>query len=255
MISRWSHYAYLDGNVQTLGDQAAAMRAYRECAVRVVRATKDWQSTLVPHLLQLAGREHWPAAVVLIELLTELDPEQQVESVVRAFEGIAVNGKQNFETSIHHLNAWLDDPSHRTAIHRQLEQANGDTGEDLVVGLLRSGLADDVVKQSLTTRFGDDTIKRPEVLEKLIVSFDDQPDLTQVVISLIEHPALDAPANVTVRNGERTETSLRAGTYLHLLKSVLPQHHSSFVPLLQKLAQAGKNGESEAARQVLDAWK
>ncbi|HUG68836.1 MAG TPA: protein kinase, partial [Pirellulaceae bacterium] len=89
-------------------ERAAALVAYRDCAVRIVRATKDWQTTVVPHLLQLAGREHWPAAVVLIELLTELDPEQQVESVVRAFEGIAVNGKQNFAASMDQVTAWLD---------------------------------------------------------------------------------------------------------------------------------------------------
>ena len=153
------------------------------------------------------------------------------------------------------VTAWLEAPSHRAALQMHLEQTTGDDWEDLVVGMLRSGLADDAVKQTLTTRFGDDTIKREDVLLKLITSFNDQPDLAQVVIDLLEHPAIDAPAMVMVRNGERTETSHRAVLFLKVLSAVPAQHRPSFLPLLQKLVQSGKNGESDAARQVLDAWK
>ena len=98
-------------------------------------------------------------------------------------------------------------------------------------------------------------IKREPVLDGLIHSFDDQPDLVQVVIELIEHPALDAPFSETVTNGVRTETSLRAVIYLNRLNSVPAQHRPAFLPLLQKLVQSGKNGESDAAREVLKTWK
>ena len=150
------------------------------------------------------------------------------------------------------LTVWLDDPSHRAALQLQLEQATGDAWEDLVIGMLRARLAEDVVKQTLTTRFGNDTIKRAAVLEKLIDSLDVQRDLAQVVIDLIEHPALDA---LYVVNGKRSEISFRAAMCLSRLSDVPAQHRAGFRPLLQKLVQSGKNGESEAARQVLEAWK
>jgi len=247
---RWGHFVSLKRKRWKPEEQAAVLAAYRDCAVRILHATEEWKTTLVPHLLGFEDVKSLAASVVLLELLTELDPEQQVESVVLALQQIAVHGKQNFAASMDHLNVWLGDAAHRTAIHQQLEQANGDAWEDLVVGLLRSGLADDVVKQTLTTRFVNDTINREEVLRKLINSFDDQPDLTQVVIDLLEHPAFDAPADALLGG----IVSPRA-TYLKELKRVPAQHRPSFMPLLQKLVQSGKNGESEAARQVLAAWK
>jgi hypothetical protein len=253
MFERWSRFALRGNEVWKPEEHAAAIRAYRDCAVRITRATEDWKTTLVPHLLQFEDVRGLPASVVLLEVLTELDPEQQVASAVLAFQKIAVHGKQNFAASMDHMNVWLGDAAHRAAIHRQLEQVNGDAWEDLVVGMLRSGLADDVVKQTLTTRFGDDTIKREDVLEKLIGSLDDQPDLAQVVIDLIEHRELDA-RTVVVREDGRFTLSLRA-VELNALTAVPAQYRPSFMPLLQKLLQSDKDGESEAARHVLDAWK
>jgi HEAT repeat protein len=253
MIIRWGRYGALGADDPTRGDQVAALQAYRECAVRIVRATSDWKATLVPHLFRLADDGHWSAGIVLIDILPELEPQQQVDSTVRVFQLIAVRGNEHFATSLNQIAGWLNDGSHRAAIQQQLEQATGNTWEDLMVGLLRSGLADDVVKQTLKTRFGDDSINRSHVLEKLINSLDDQPDLAQVMIDLFDNPALDAAATAMRQNGQVLETSFRA-VYLKKLSVVSARHRPSFMPLLNKLAQSGKNGELQAARQVLDAW-
>jgi len=237
-------------------EQAAAIRAYRDCAVRILHATEDWKTTLVPHLLQFEDVRGLPASVVVLEVLTELDPEQQVESVVLAFQQIAVHGKQNVADSIDHLTVWLADPAHRAALQMRLEQATGDTLENLVVGMLRSGLADDTVRQTLTTRFGNDTINRNDVLKKLLDSLDDQPDLVQVVIGLIEHPALDASTSFIVNDGKRAEISLRAALNCWtLLREIPTRHQAGFRPLLQKLVQSDNTYEPQMAQQVLDAWK
>ncbi|MDA1050670.1 MAG: protein kinase [Planctomycetota bacterium] len=253
MFNRWMYFASLGSNDWKPEEQAAALDAYRDCAVRIVRGTDDWMTTLVPHYIRSTDRRRWPEGVVLMELLPELDPESQLASVVCAFQLIANSGKRNFATSLEHMTEWMADPSHRDAIHRQLEQASGSDWEDLVVGMLRSGLADDVVKQTLKTRFGDDSIRRSDMLEKLIISLDDQPKLAQVVIDLIQHPALDA-ITVIVREDGRYAKSFRA-LDLQGLTAVQAQHRPNFMPLLQKLLQSDKDGESEAARSVLELWK
>jgi hypothetical protein len=75
-----------------------------------------------------------------------------------------------------------------------------------------------------------------------------------VVVELLEQPALDAPAPVTVLDGQRTQDSLRAALLAELTK-VEAEHRSSFMPLLQKMLQSDKNGESNAAQRVLEVWK
>jgi HEAT repeat protein/tRNA A-37 threonylcarbamoyl transferase component Bud32 len=249
MIYRWSRYGVLGHEDPSRADQAAALQAYRECAVRLMLATKDWKTTLVPQLMRLAEGRHWPAGIVLLDILPKLDLEQQVDSVARVFQLIADHGNKYFATSPSQIATWLDDDSHRAAIQQQLEQATGDAWENLVVGLLQSGLADDAVNQMLTTRFGDDSINRDDILKKLVHALDDQPDLAQVVIDLLAHPALDAPTTVG-----RAHPSLRA-LYLNSLRDVPTQHRPSFLPWLQKLMQSGKNGEPEMAQNVLDKWK
>ena len=255
MFYRWRYYAdpyNLDWKPEA---RAEAVAAYRDCVVRIVQAAEDWQATVVPDLFRLAEKRLAGAGVVLTELLPELDPQQQIEAGDHVLRLIGSGGTQGLEASLKKLEAWLNDATYRDAIHQRLEEEAGDSWEDLMVGLLRSGLAEAAVEDILKARFGEQSVNRRDVVKKLVYSLADQPRIAPLLITLIKHPALDAPASTMIKNGERTMMSLRAAYYIDLLERVPTQHRPAFMPLLRELAEAGKNRESQAASRVLDAWK
>jgi len=252
MFRRWTVYAAENEDWKP-AEQIAALVAYHDCALRLVHAQEDWKTTVVPQLFALAEDRYSAAGVVLTELLPELDPRLQTKSVIQVFQlqGAARTSKPKAIRK--KLQAWLDEPSHRAEIQKWLAEKRGDAWEDLVIGLLGSGLADEAATATVKTRFGDESINRDGLLERLVVSVDDHPDVSQLLIDLLQHPALDAPASVTVRNGERTEVSRRA-LYVKLLSGVSPGQRPKFLPLLKELEKSGKNGESDAARRILYEW-
>ncbi len=244
----------LDGKAAAV---AVAVAAYVDCAIRIIHASKDWKTTLVPSLIEIDSVDihSVPATVVLLNMLNELDRQQQVDCILITLQFIGAHGTNGFVSYLENMAAWLDDDSHRSAIEDRLRNETGVAWVYIVVGLFRSGLADDGVKQIMTSRFADESIDRKKLLESLIASLDEQPDLVQVLADLIEHPALDAPASVMVTGGVRTEFSLRAQSYLSLLKEVPKRHRPRMMGLLQELAKSGKNGEQDTARAVLNEWK
>lgn len=237
--------------------KAAAMTAYRECAARILQTVDDWQTELVPTLLGSSedDSDRRYTAAVLVEVLPELTPEQQVESVVRFVQHTAWLGEGPFEATIEKIGSWLEDDSHQAAIHKRVQSATATPWNRLVVGLVRCGLADDTVKQELQTRFGNDSIKRHEVLDRLVYSLGAHPDIPDVILNLLQDPGLDAAAQTVVRNGEKTEKSHRAVLYLHRIEVMSPQYRPKFVAYLRELAKSGKNGDDEAAQKLLDRWK
>lgn len=256
MLIRWSKCSTsLDPTWNSM-DTAAAISAYEDCAVRMVRATDDWKATLVPRLFELAqpNQQAWPAAVVLTNLLEELMPEEQVESVARVLSLVPSGGRRRVASGLDRVTKWLDDDARRGALQRKLDTKSDDAWERLALGLFRSGLADEAIEERLHTRFGDDSINRAEVVDSLIESLDDQPSMTKVIIDLLKHPALDEPASVVVRNDKRIEFSIR-NEYLQKLSAVPRQHRPRFMALLQSLTETGLNGEAASARQVLHSWK
>jgi hypothetical protein len=255
ILTRWHRYIWHKDNNDNKwepGMREAALAAYRELAVQIVHTSGDQQADVIERLIEFSGDRSWPACVVLVDILSELEPHQQAEAVVSTFQQIA--GTTKFADVLDDLSKWLGDERHRHEIQQRLGELTGEDWESLVAGMFRAGLADGAVKQTLLTRFGDDSIRRSQTLQMLIHALDDQPDIARVIIELIEHPGLDAPATVIVSNSQRIENSFRA-EILGNLTSVPTQHRSAFKPFLQKLVVSGKNGEPDAARRVLDAWK
>ena len=258
MLRRWFHYYSRIGAKQWKpGEQDAVVRAYEESALRIVRGSEDWRTSLVPHLDHLAQERLWPASVVLTDLLSELSPDQQSATVVQLLRLMSVVSQRNFASCLGKLETWLQNDSHRATVHQLLQRDNGDPWEDLMVGLMRSGLADQAASEILESRFGADSINRGDLLNKLIASLDDRPSLAEVIVELIEHPALDSSADFRVgRDGKRTTiTSLRAKVYLPVLMSLKPRHRPKFRPLLERLATSGKHGEQRSAQVILNKWK
>lgn len=104
------------------------------------------------------------------------------------------------------------------------------------------------------TRFGDNSINRDAILEKLFGSpLYYQPDLDELLLELLEHPALDAPAEIIVINRKQVGGTLRSRLNLNgLMERVPERNRPRFKPWLQKLAESG---ESETASVILQGWK
>jgi hypothetical protein len=152
------------------------------------------------------------------------------------------------------MNRWLENETHRESLTKLLEQTTDDPWELLAIGMLRSGLADDTVKKMLLKRFGLDLINRGDIIQMLIQSIDDQPELAKLVIQLVELDELNATEIARIENGKPIMRSARAAL-LKWLRSVPASRRSHFRRFLHGLTATGENGEQEAARRVLEAWK
>ena len=124
----------------------------------------------------------------------------------------------------------------------------------LIVGLAGCGLADAVAPDALMTGFRSKPGVRRLLLESLVLSLHDQPESVSLVVELLKDSVLDEPVIVTKKDGD-VKHSWRAYLCRYLAQEVPKEHRSSFVPLLKELVESGKNGEPEAAKQVLDVWK
>jgi hypothetical protein len=235
-------------------ERTAASAAYQKCSIRIIRQSEDWQTTIPPFLVGQIENEWPPAAIVFLELMDELDAGQQVAGIVAILELVDRTGPSQLGTSINTLTGWLQQKPNRTAILQIADQRTAGGFENLVVGLLRSGEADKAVIAKLTTRFEEESINRQQILGKLIEACGDQPYLPQIVIDLIKHPALNAPASVMVKDGKFKQVSLRADKYLPFFKQLPAEHRIKFRSYMKELVESGKDGESEAAQQILRAW-
>jgi hypothetical protein len=233
-------------------NRIAATRAYAECAVRIIQQEEDWKTTVVQNLLP---SEYWAAEAVLAMVLDELEPEQQLEVVAHLFRRVASHGLDIFATSLEAVTAWLEDATHRATLSELLERPTDDPWEYLVVGMLRAGLADGVAKQMLLKRFGLDNLNRGDVMKMLIDSLDDQPDLAELMIELIQRSELDATELAGLVDGKPFMRTARAKHLFRWLRKVPARHRPHFLRFLQGLADTGKDGEAQSARNVLEGWK
>lgn len=247
LLRRWYYVVANPSDDWTPEEYTSINNAYHDCLQRIVMSTKEWRTLLLPHIVAAAADGNWPAGALLVDLVPELTPEQQLANVVRVLQLVGRHGKHDFEDSIAKLKAWSEDEVNRAALHEGLKESRRNDWYRLVSGMCRAGLADDVVRQAIKTRVSEDSINRLEVLGMLVPALDGQPDLADLVIELIADPAFQASLNELRR--EIIEH------YRDTLADVPPQLRPQFIPLLQRLVESGKNGGADAARQILEHWK
>lgn len=241
---------YVDQNVgaRKLREQATVAAAYRESAVRIIRGTKDWKTLLVPRLIQWSSVSALPTAEVTMELLSDLTSEQQLRCVVNVLKFTTRRNVGTLDRVLEKADEWLDESANREQMNQFLNKASGNDWRELSRGLIQSGLSDEKTIEILVTRFVDDSIRRRETLSDLVDSIRARPELSQLVIRLLKHPVLDA-----------TQPMRPVSTRANMLKSLYNNGLSHQVPelrtYLEEVAETGKNGESEQAKLILDAWK
>ena len=248
-------------------EEAAAIGAPLQVAVQFVQSQENWKAELVPWLLSWSERT-WPAGMVLLELLPELEEDQQATTIFTMLRALGAQGTEQMQMIGRHtreleapsevIGRWLAVTDHQSVLYERLEREEGKPWLHLVLGLLRAGLAGDQVLEIVTERFAEDSIDRVELLVDLVRAVDERPDVAEFIVRLLRHPSLDEAASTVVNNGETTKESYRA-YYLHKLRTVfaglISDNRSEFKPLLEELVESGENGEPEAARQILQAWK
>ncbi len=249
-LRRWHFYAANGNRTWSPKASAKATQAYHDCALRIARQVSDWQTMAYPRLMQLIKDHNWVASVILVDMIDELDEEEQVTAIVGVFTHSLRSGSTNFATTIPEISTWLSEKSHSEAIHRKLEKLSGDDWEHLVVGLVRSNLADKVSLDIVKTRFSNDSIRRSSIFSALLYGTQVTAEGAELLLDLLRDPALDS----LVPQGSKT-VSTRAQLYLPRLEGIEQTVRPHFLPFLRELAKSGSNGEDEMAQHILDKWK
>lgn len=254
VFSRWSRYADLDRDQWKPSERTAAIKAYQECSLRIIRQPKDWQTSMPPFLISQIRNDWAVAGIVFLELIDELDLQQQAEGIVAIVEYVATEGTGQLRADLQKLRDWCNEEANLTAALQIIDQQNTGQFETLMCGLIRAGIRSEPVIEKLTARFVDDTVNRLQVIGRLIDACDDDPDVAQIVVDLIKNPALDAAASMMVKDGKFEQVSLRGDSYVPIFNRIPEQHRNKFRAYLKSLAESGVNGEAEAAQQVLRSW-